>query len=53
MGEEWINKGFVAGEARLGQIVSFLAEQELTCVEDSVVRFTLCVLSFVGAPLWV
>ena len=34
LGEELLDAGYVAGDERLGKVVSFLAEQDLTCVED-------------------
>ena len=34
LGEALLDEGFVAGEVRLQNVVSFLAEQELTCLED-------------------
>ena len=34
LGEELLDEGYVAGEERLGKVISFLAVQDLTCVED-------------------
>ena len=34
LGEELLDEGYDAGEVRLGKVVSFLYEQDLTCVED-------------------
>ena len=34
LGEELLDEGYVAGVERLGKVVSFLAVQDLTCVED-------------------
>ena len=34
LGEELLDEGYDAGDERLGKVVSFLAEQDLTCVED-------------------
>ena len=34
LGEELLDAGYVAGDERLGKVVSFLAVQDLTCVED-------------------